>query len=342
MRFGLFGGARVGRLDTLGDSHGYSDFIDYLEEADRLGFESIFLVEHHFTGVGQLSASLNLLAYIAARTKRIRLGTAVVVLPWHNPALLAEQIATLDVLSQGRVEFGIGRGYRKVEFEQFCVPMSEAQERFDECLEFLLKAWASDERFSHSGKYWQYRDIVVEPAPVQRPHPPIWMAGGSPESIARVARSGFNLLVDQVGSMALTFERLGVYLDTLEQEGREPDAGSVGVARALNIVHNDAERTKAMERRRQTIRNIGELARRPGSTEELVDDGALIGTRDEVIDKLNRLAEGGVEYVLLNTASATRETLQEFVEEIKPHAPLPRSGKTSRMAPVHAASSLSD
>src|SRR5688572_33290140 len=129
MRFGIFGGARVGKRDPLGDSYGYTEFVEYVKAADQLGFEAAFMVEHHFTGAGQLSASLNLLSYLAACTTRIRLGTAVVVLPWHNPVLLAEQVATLDVLSGGRVDLGVGRGYRKVEFEQFCIPMEEAQEQ---------------------------------------------------------------------------------------------------------------------------------------------------------------------------------------------------------------------
>jgi alkanesulfonate monooxygenase SsuD/methylene tetrahydromethanopterin reductase-like flavin-dependent oxidoreductase (luciferase family) len=319
MRFGLFGGGKIGKLNPLGDSHGYKDFIEYVKDADRLGYESVFLVEHHFTGVGQLSASLNLLTYLAAVTKRIRLGTAVLVLPWHNPALLAEQIATLDVLSGGRVDLGIGRGYRKAEFEQFQIPIAEAQERFDECLDFMLKAWTTEGRFSHDSKHWHYKDIVVEPEPQQRPHPPIWMAGGSPESITRVANSNFNLLLDQVGSIALTFERLNTYLDTQEKNGRPRDASRVAVARAVHIMHSEAERKKALERRAETIKNIGELARRPGSTEALVDDGALIGTPAEIIDKLQRLAEGGVEYVLLTNAVVTREALQEFSQEIAPH-----------------------
>jgi alkanesulfonate monooxygenase SsuD/methylene tetrahydromethanopterin reductase-like flavin-dependent oxidoreductase (luciferase family) len=319
MRFGIFGGGKVGRLNPLGDSHGYRDFIEYIKDADRLGYESVFLVEHHFTGVGQLSASLNLLTYLAAVTRRIRLGTAVLVLPWHNPALLAEQVATLDVLSAGRVDLGIGRGYRKAEFEQFCIPVTEAQERFDECLEFLQKAWTTEGRFTHEGKHWRYNQIVVEPEPVQRPHPPIWMAGGSPESIARVATSNFNLLLDQVGSMALTFDRLRTYLDTQEKNGRPRDAGRVAVARALHVVRNEAERKKALERRAENLKNIGELARKPGSTEALVDDGALIGTPGEVIEKIRRLAEGGVEYILLTNAVVTRESLLEFSQEIMPH-----------------------
>ncbi len=319
LRFGLFGGGRIGRRDPLGDSQRYDAFIEYIKEADRLGFESIFVVEHHFTGVGQISASLNLLSYFAGCTQRIRLGTAVVVLPWHDPALLAEQVGTLDVLSKGRVDFGIGRGYRKAEFAQFCMPMDEAQARFDECLDFLLKAWTTEGRFSYAGKYCKYNDIVVEPEPEQRPHPPIWMAGGSPASITRVASSNFNLLLDQVGSMALTFERLRIYLDTLEARGLPPDAGRVGVARGLHVIRTEAERRAALERRATTIKNIGELARRPGSTEALVDDGALIGTPEEIIEKLNRLAEGGVEYVLLTSAAATPESLAEFADEIMPH-----------------------
>src|ERR1700680_1457526 len=107
MKFGLFGGARA-RGGPAGDSEGYHDFINYVVEAERLGFSSVFLVEHHFTGFGQVSASLILLSYLAARTERIRLGTAVVVLPWHNPVLVAEAAATLGLLSNRRLAFGVG------------------------------------------------------------------------------------------------------------------------------------------------------------------------------------------------------------------------------------------
>ena len=180
MKFGLFGGARA-RGGPAGDSHGYHDFINYVIEAEKLGFSSVFLVEHHFTGFGQVSASLNLLAYLAARTERIRLGTAVVVLPWHNPVLVAEQAATLDLLSNGRLDFGVGKGYRPYEFSGFCIPPEEATERFDEAMEVIRKAWTSKGRFSHHGKWWHYDNIVVEPAPIQQPHPPFWLGAGSAE-----------------------------------------------------------------------------------------------------------------------------------------------------------------
>ncbi len=187
MRFGLFGGARTKRGPAggshagLGDSHSYRGFIDYVVEAERLGFSSVFLVEHHFTGQGQVSASLALLAYLAARTQRIRLGTAVVVLPWHNPVLIAEQAATLDLLSGGRLDLGVGKGYRAAEFAGFCIPQQEASERFDEAIEVIRKAWTSDGRFSHHGRRWHFDNVVVEPEPIQRPHPPLWLAAGSPD-----------------------------------------------------------------------------------------------------------------------------------------------------------------
>jgi alkanesulfonate monooxygenase SsuD/methylene tetrahydromethanopterin reductase-like flavin-dependent oxidoreductase (luciferase family) len=341
MRFGIFGGARVGTRDPLGDSYGYNDFVDYVQAADQLGFESAFMVEHHFTGHGQLSASLNLLSYLAACTKRIRLGTAVIVLPWHNPALLTEQVATLDVLSGGRVDLGVGRGYRKVEFDAFCVPMDDAWERFNECLYFMLKAWTTEGRFTFQGKFWNYKDVVVEPAPIQRPHPPIWMAAGSPESITKVGDNNYNLLLDQLGDIELTSNRIKGYLDALEARGLPRDAGRVGVTRALHIVHNEADRRKAYERRRDTITNIGELAHKTKAemqalTDEQIraDDAPLIGTPDEIVARLQRLADAGVDYVLLTNANATAASLELFSREIMPNVVGRATPSAQRVAAV--------
>jgi len=327
MKFGLFGGARLGPADPLGDSYNYKDFIEYVRAAEELGFESVFLVEHHFTGSGQVSASLNLLSYLAACSTRMRLGTAVVVLPWHNPVLLAEQVGTLDVLSGGRVDLGIGRGYRKIEFEQFCIPIEEAQERHSECLEVMLKAWTTPGRFSHHGKRWHFKDIVVEPAPLQQPHPPIWMAAGTPGGIEYVARSNFNLLLDQLATVNQVGERIRIYLDGLAANGRERDAARVGVTRGLHIVATEEERKKAQARRRDVVKNIGDLARRPGaegpaSYDEMAaaDDAALIGTPDEIVEKLRQLAARGVEYVLLSNATPARKSLEIFAREIMPYA----------------------
>ena len=203
MKFGLFGSANARRGSVEDDSaQGFGEFIDNNVEAEALGYYSTFLVEHHFTGFGQVSASLNLLTWLGARTSRLRLGTAVLVLPWHNPVLLAEQAATLDLLSGGRLDFGVGKGYRWNEFAGFCVPMEEADARFDECLAVLVKAWTADAPFSHAGRYWRFDDIVVEPPTAQRPHPPIWMGAGGEESVRRVAALGCNLLLGQYASPA--------------------------------------------------------------------------------------------------------------------------------------------
>src|SRR6202158_6240090 len=123
MQFGLFACARAKRGAPSGDSQGYGDFVDYVVGAEKLGFASVFLVEHHFTGYAQVSASLTLLSYLAARTRTIRLGTAVVVLPWHNPVLVAEEAATLDLLSGGRFDFGGRKGHGQGAFDRFSPPM---------------------------------------------------------------------------------------------------------------------------------------------------------------------------------------------------------------------------
>src|SRR6202030_3216216 len=172
MRFGLFGSAAARRpgpseAAEFDSSEGFRDFIEYNVEAEGLGFHGTFVVEHHFTGFGHVSATLNLLTWLGARTRTLRLGTAVMVLPWHNPVLLAEQAATLDLLSGGRLDFGIGSGYRYNEFSGFDVPMEDADARFEESLAVLLKAFTCETPFSQRGKYWQFDNIVVEPPTAQ-------------------------------------------------------------------------------------------------------------------------------------------------------------------------------
>jgi alkanesulfonate monooxygenase SsuD/methylene tetrahydromethanopterin reductase-like flavin-dependent oxidoreductase (luciferase family) len=113
----------------------------------------------------------------------------VLVLPWHNPVLLAEQAATLDLLSGGRLDFGIAKGYRHNEFAGFCIPLEEAEPRFEEAVQVITKAFTSETPFSHRGKYWQFDDIVVEPPTAQKPHPPLWMGAGSANPVSEVVRA---------------------------------------------------------------------------------------------------------------------------------------------------------
>ncbi|MSQ21223.1 MAG: LLM class flavin-dependent oxidoreductase [Betaproteobacteria bacterium] len=327
MKFGLFGGAKVQRGASTADSHGYRTFIDYVKTAEALGYESLFMVEHHFTGQGQVSASLNMLSYLAACTTRMRLGTAVVVLPWHNPVLIAEQVATLDVLSGGRVDFGVGKGYRDNEFDGFCIPIEEATERFDEAIEVIRKAWTSTGRFSHQGKRWRFHEVVVEPEPVQRPHPPFWMGAGSADSIRRAARDGYSLLLDQVADIDEVIEKVRIYREACLAAGRPYSPMQVGLTRALHIVRTEEERAKALATRKEVLKTISSIARplkpkTPGSYADpniAGDDAALLGTPAEIIAKLRRLQAGGVEYILLVGYGDLNRSLREFAEEIMPH-----------------------
>src|SRR5262249_23106761 len=262
MKFGLFGGAKSGG-DASADSQSYRRFIDYVLAAEELGYQSLFVVEHHFTGSSQVSASLNLLSYIAGRTKRMRLGTAVVVLPWHNPVLLAEQVATLDLLSGGRFDFGVGKGYRDAAFESFCIPKAEATGRFDECMTILRTAWTTPGRFAHQGKHWSYRNVVVEPRPVQQPHPPFWMGAGSPEGIRRAGHEGYNLLLDQIAPIELTIERVATYRAEIERRGQRFDGMRGGGTRGVQVLRNGQEREKALPPRREERSANGAPPRRP-------------------------------------------------------------------------------
>jgi alkanesulfonate monooxygenase SsuD/methylene tetrahydromethanopterin reductase-like flavin-dependent oxidoreductase (luciferase family) len=348
MQFGLFGSAAARRGSPEFDSsEGFRDFIDYNIEAEALGFHSTFVVEHHFTGYGQVSATLNLLTWLGARTRTLRLGTAVLVLPWHNPVLLAEQAATLDLLSGGRLDFGVGKGYRYNEFAGFCVPMEEADARFDECLEVILKAWTADEPFSHRGPYWAYEQIVVEPPTAQRPHPPIWMGAGGERSIRQVAQKGYNVLLGQYAAPEDVGRAIEVFKETVESTGRRFDPMQVGVTRAFFVADNKAEKEAALERRLQNRVRLLRLATRPdgrvhggpdratGDPQKVNVRSALYGSPDEIAQRLEVLRDLGVGYVLLNGGGSGggergRQSLRHFARDIMPlfaeTAPQPVAG----------------
>ena len=329
MQFGLFGNATAARGGPdVDSSYGYREFIDYNIEAEALGYHSTFLVEHHFTGYGQVSASLNMLTWLGAKTRTLRLGTAVLVLPWHNPVLIAEQTATIDLLSGGRLDFGIGKGYRHNEFVGFCIPMEDGEARFNESVDVIIKAWTSSERFSHSGKYWNFQDVVVEPPTAQKPHPPLWMAAGSPHSIAQVAERGFNLLLDQFASIETIGERIALFKAEVEKRGRKFDPREVAVARAMNVSNTPAEKEAALERRQKAQQRLAAISQRPdgqnkasilnfADTREANEESALYGLPDEIAAKLNRLRGLGAEYVLLTTGGS-RESLRRFARDVMP------------------------
>ena len=330
MRFGLFGGATAKTKDgpDVDTAQSYYDFIEYVIEAEALGYHSTFTAEHHFTGYGQISATLNLLTWLGAKTSTIRLGTAVLVLPWHNPVLVAEQVATIDVLTGGRVDLGIGKGYRSVEFKSFCVPQEEAGARFTEALDLMRKSWISKERFSYHGKYWHFDDIIVEPPVQQQPHPPLWMAAGTEPSIREAARNDCCLLVDQFCSLDTVGERLGWYRDEVQKLGRKFDPKTVGIARAFFVAHNEQEKETALDNRIAAQQKLVTVSGNSPSdrkasiltfedTRESSEEAALIGRPDEIAAKIEKLKGMGVEYLLLN-GGGSRENLRRFAREVIP------------------------
>ena len=329
MRFGLFGGAPAPRgIDAADCAAGLHAFADAQVEAESLGFYSSFITEHHFTGIGQLSAVLTMLTYVAARTTRLRLGTAVLVLPWHNPVLLAEQVATLDLLSGGRLDLGVGKGYRHNEFAGFAMPPDEAEPRFEEVLTVLLQALAADQPFTHHGRFWTFDNVVVEPPPFQRPHPPVWLAAGSASSIKLCARRGYNLLLDQFASPEQVGERIALYRQELEAAGHVYDPMRVAVARNCWVARDTADRDEAIGRQAQVHQRLLSLSRgsesRPASHILAYSDAtgareahSLISEPAEVADGLAALQAQGVAYVLL-FAQGSRDNVRRFAETVMP------------------------
>lgn len=332
MRFGLFGGVARGKGE-VGDCEAYSRFIDYVVEAEQLGFASVFLVEHHFTGGGQLSASLSLLSHLAGLTSTMRLGTAVTVMPWHHPLLLAEQAATVDILSGGRLDFGVGRGYRANEFHGFRVDPAEAQARFEEALELVIRSWRSAERFSHRGRFWSFDDVIVEPRPAQRdPHPPIWVAAGSEGSVRQAARTGQRLLLDQFGSTETTARRVAWYRDTQAQANAASAAGQIALTRGLLLVNHESKVAGEVARRHAAVAQLASSAQIPGqappatpsgpfaldTSDEATLQATVVGTPDACIARLKDLEAAGVDYVLLNDPWGGAERLRFFAREVMP------------------------
>ena len=329
MQFGIFSSAQASSSDLASESgQGFRDYLDFNVEAEALGFSSSFLVEHHFTGWNQVSATLMLLMALAMRTKTLRLGSAVMVLPWHNPVLLAEQAATLDLISGGRFDFGIGKGYRHSEFKGFAIAPEEAEARFDEAVEVMRRAFTSRERFSHRGRFWHFEDIVVEPPPAQRPHPPFWVAAGSAASIRRAAARGFNLILDQYASAAQLAERIGIYKAERRAQGLAFDPTQIAVARQLYIAKDEADREAALIRQAAYTKRTIDVSRKPdaaggshvlayaekaGGTEE----NALFGTPERICSMLADLQRAGVSYVLL-TVSGGSAQLRRFATDIMP------------------------
>ncbi|MBV6761764.1 LLM class flavin-dependent oxidoreductase [Rhodococcus opacus] len=184
---------RPDRNNTVKEVYDYN--LRVAELLEELGFDGVWVSEHHFRDYGTVPSIFTMLGYLAARTENLRLGTGVVVLPLHNPIHVAEQAAQLDLLSNGRLDLGLGRGYQSIEFDGYGMSLSEARDRFDEGLEVITGLWTQDP-YQHRGHFYQSGEVSLNPKPLQSPHPPIYVAAVSPETVERYARRGLPVLAD--------------------------------------------------------------------------------------------------------------------------------------------------
>ena len=300
MKFGLLVDCHVreGRGQTLA----FDEMFGQVDAAEAMGMDSIWIVEHHFRPKASvLSASMAVAGAIASRTERVRIGTAVQVLPLGNPLRIAEEAATIDHMSRGRFDFGIGRSSIPKFYDGFNIPYSESSPRFAESLEIVLRAFTRD-TFSFEGDYYSYHDVSISPRPLQQPHPPIYMAVRTPEGFAATARRGFSVVLWFMGDYYE--ECLQVYRDAWREAGHA-QAPQIQVRVPLFVAESE---TLAREVPRASVvhdlhRVMGEAramgaADRVAKAQEFLDDydeflrtRVVFGTPESVIDRIEEFRE---------------------------------------------------
>lgn len=284
----------------------FSRATEIAQTADEMGFESIWCAEHHFSTYGYLSRPLMFAVHLANNTKRIRVGSAVVVLPLHHPLIVAEEIATADQLSGGRLDVGLGRGYQSYEFERLGHDLTKSRERFDEGVDILLKAFGG-QPFSYEGKHYSFGETSIYPLPLQQPRPPIWVVAQSKESIDATIKRGFNLVS---GGFGVPIERLREFrkhLDALVAARGSQPAFRVSTQRPVYVTHDESELPAIVEHARWNMRVT--LSLRQGlarvehgravaipfdnepSDDELLERYFVMGTPQTCIKRLNALRD---------------------------------------------------
>lgn len=339
MKFGLFQTAQW--PEGSSQLEDYRNALEQVVYADELGFESAWMTEHHFSRHGIISSNYAFCAYLAAKTKKIRLGPAVTVLPFHNPIRVAEDAATLDILSNGRLNFGIGRGYQWQEFQGFGIPMAEATARFEESVEVILKAWTSDEPFSHEGRYWSFPELTVEPKPLQKPHPPVWVAGMSADSIRRVAGHNWNLLMGQLETFDQIAAGVETYRATLQELGHGYNPNKIVLARAMYCAEDVEEARRQTEKPYMWFRTVaqqvasapnqarsyqgGGAFAAPPDFEQIVNNVAIFGPPEFCIERIEFLRGMGFEDIIffINFGGIEHKqvmrSLERFASQVMPH-----------------------
>ena len=329
-----------------------SEEVEQMVLSERLGFDSVWLTEHHYADYGLSSAPGVLLATVAARTERVRLGMAVYVLPFHHPLRLAEETATLDILSRGRLVVGLGRGNRPLEFLGHGVPQDESRSRMEEGFEILRRAW-TEERVTFQGQHWQFDEIPVYPKPLTKPHPQLAFAVTSPESIAWAGRNGLAIMSSGLFTPLDALERQrAAYTAALQAGGHAQDTvarllGRWIVSKHVYVAPTDEEARAdaegperwyldsfARSMRPDGLRGLSETVRQQATAsadrilalhwEEMVEDRLLIGSPETVRRKVEELRALGVGELLcwMNFGGIppekARRSMQLFAEAVLP------------------------
>ena len=314
--------------------------IDIMEQN---GYDAVWLAEHHFSSFS-ICPSIHIMGtHVAARTQNLRIGTGVSLAPFYNPLRLAEEVALLDVLSGGRVNWGVGRGYQEGEFKAFGVDPQHSYEVFREHVQTVIGAW-TEERVTFSGEHFQCEDVEVLPKPAQKPHPPVWLAASSPEAMNWAAGNGFSIMLDPHADHGRIAEKRELYRQILEQHGHSIEGREIPMARlvacaptraeAEQIARQGAEWTVGSHRKKgvraakvqtRLNRELSDLAQDQifvDSAEQSAIDrymnGVIIyGTPDELVDEIARLKEEMfLDYLLLAPLSHSSFVL--FTDEVLP------------------------
>src|SRR5712672_1838951 len=239
IRFGLWYDFRNPPESRQASDRLYSEILDQIAWGESHGFDDVWLSEHHFIEDGYLPSILPVAAAIAARTKSIRIASGVLLMPFHNPVRLAEDIAVVDVISGGRFELGVGVGFKHEEFEGFGVPFKERGPRTNQSLE-IIRRLLSGETVTYKSDFFNFKNIKVTPEPIQKPHPPIWLGGFTPAALRRAVRFGDGFTVP--GANRDVYDR---YVAELKKQNRPTDDLRFASGFWFLIVSEDPEKTFA-------------------------------------------------------------------------------------------------
>ena len=298
----------------------YRRALERIAIMDRSGYDAVWLTEHHFTDYSVCPSIPVIGTFAAARTTRLRIGTGVCLAGFYHPLRLAEEIALLDILSGGRVNWGAGRGFDPNEFKAFGVPVEESHARFRETVEIVLAAWTHD-RLTYTGEFFSFDGVEVLPKPLQRPHPPVWLAASSPAAVERAAVAGHAILMDPHATYAELGNKLALYRKTLARHGHSLDGRQIPMARFFAVAATDAE---AADVARSGARWLLDTYVPPhmqadaDPVQRYVDEVVIHGTPERVRDRLAQLEdELPLDYLI--GAPLSHESFVRFTDDVLPH-----------------------